>query len=316
MDPRDGPFDFEAASGLRDATRPILEVLTLLQTDISDDSSRDSAKRRADVLNRRIIGNKDFEVELVGTAIKIYSRPFIHALQKLVLYWPDTNLVVNSGVEIIEPYPILIHHLETLEAYKNTYSGAENHERFRDHPIRKRPDIEPCNQETFEHIDVITSYLRPYQDQSIQDERKGYEQTPAVATFAMLWLLIKPGITVYAEFDGSAAAFVVSEVKFEPAVLKNRGAYHVKLWYLDYDGRHLGRREHNAIILPFDGTRGVTSLTVYPCEFNDRTDGGTLRKRLEDRGEKYFGMLLGTQMEYAGEVLGENNRWVGYNMLQ
>lgn len=127
----------------------------------------------------------------------------------------------------------------------------------------------------------------------------------------MLWLLITPGMTVYAEIDGSTAAFVVSELRFEPSVLANRGAYHVKLWYLDFDGRHVGRRQHNVIILPFDGTRAIISLNVYPCEYYDRIDGGALKKRLEDRGEKFFGMLfLGAQMEYAGESLGNKIRWV------
>ncbi|CAG8972116.1 hypothetical protein HYALB_00008121 [Hymenoscyphus albidus] len=291
-----------------EATTPILEVRSLLQTDISDDNPRNSLNGGLGSSNRNIIGNKDFDVEHVGTAIKIYSRPFIHALQKLISYWPDTSLVANS-VEIMEPYAILIHHLDALEAYKMTYSEATGREKYRDHPIHKRTDIESCNRETFEHINIIKGYLQPYQKDSIREERKLHQQTPAVATYAMLWLLLKPGITVYAQLDGSTAAFVVSEVKCKPSVLRKRGAYHVKLWYLDFDGRHVGRREHNAIIYPFDGSRDITSLTVYPCEYHDNSDGGALRTKLEDRGEIFFSMLSGAQMEYYGESLGDKIQW-------
>ncbi|CAG8959320.1 hypothetical protein HYFRA_00013090 [Hymenoscyphus fraxineus] len=313
MDPWEGPFDLEAAeakaSGTSiEATTPILEVRSLLQTDISDDKTRNALKVGLDSSNRNIIGNKDFDVEHVGTAIKIYSRPFIHALQKLISYWPDTSLVANS-VEIMEPYAILIHHLDALEAYKMTYSEATGREKYRDHPIHKRTDIESCNRETFEHINIIEGYLQPYQKDSIREERKLHQQTPAVATYAMLWLLLKPGMTVYAQLDGSTAAFVVSEVKCEPSVLRKRGAYHVKLWYLDFDGRHVGRREHNAIIYPFDGSRDITSLTVYPCEYYDNSDGGALRTKLENRGEVFFSMLSGAQMEYYGESLGDKIQW-------
>lgn len=101
-----GPFDLLSAEATAQGTSvgtvtTIMEVLTLLQTDISDDSSINSIKRRAQALDRKIIGNKEFDVEVIGTAIKIYSRPFIHALQKLVSYWPDISLVANSIVGVL-----------------------------------------------------------------------------------------------------------------------------------------------------------------------------------------------------------------------
>jgi hypothetical protein len=62
----------------------------------------------------------------------------------------------------------------------------------------------------------------------------------------------------------------------------------------------VGRRQHEVIIAPFEGECEITSLKVIPAEFLDKDLSLSPRKRLEDRGEKFYSMLLGKQMDYNG----------------
>jgi len=64
----------------------------------------------------------------------------------------------------------------------------------------------------------------------------------------------------------------------------------------------VGRRQHEVTIAPFEGEREITSLRVFPAEFIDSSPELSPRKRLEDRGEKFYSMLLGKQMDYNGYV--------------
>jgi hypothetical protein len=144
---------------------------------------------------------------------------------------------------------------------------------------------------------------------SIEEEKSRHAQTPAVATYPLLWLLFKPGTTVYTQVDKSPAACVVQSIDFTP---KSSSAYHIKLWYLEFDGRRLGRRQCSRLLLPYDGEKEITSLDVYPFEYQDKVDDGAMRKRLENRGERYYKLLSGGQAYYSGESLGEQIRWVSH----
>ena len=70
--------------------------------------------------------------------------------------------------------------------------------------------------------------------------------------------------------------------------------------YLDYNGIKVGRRPHEVTIGPYEGEREITSLKVFPASFLDSKPELSPRKRLEERGEKFYSMLLGKQMDYNG----------------
>ena len=75
----------------------------------------------------------------------------------------------------------------------------------------------------------------------------------------------------------------------------------------DFDGTIVGRRPYRLIISPFQGEREIASLKIVPAQYIDAIDL-TQRKRLEDRGEKFWGMLLGKQMDYKGFSLIAKNK--------
>ena len=208
----------------------------------------------------------------------IHSQPIIKALREIVDYYPGQSLLGDT-LSIKEPFSILVHFRKELQEYKD--------------------DSE--DDETKHHIEVLLKYLQDNLGEKILLEDQRYVKATPVATFEMLWMLYKPGMDVYANIDDQRGGFVVQScvnvtenAKFgRPMPLK------VMMWYLDYDGRMMGRRPYEMSIIPFEGEREIASLKVVPAAFVDSIDPAP-RKKLEDRGEKFYGMLLGKQMDYKG----------------
>ena len=209
----------------------------------------------------------------------IHSEPIIKALRAIVDYYPGQSLL-GDAITIKEPFCILVHFREELEEYKQSCGDAE----------------------TYHHISVLQKYLEDNLGDKILAEDARYVKPAPVATFEMLWMLFKPGMDVYAQLDEQRGGFVVHSCAPMTENLRfgQLAPLKVIMWYLDYDGRLVGRRRHEVVITPFEGEREITSLKVFPAKLLDGTEDFSTRRRLEERGEKFYGMLLGKQMDYRG----------------
>jgi hypothetical protein len=172
------------------------------------------------------------------------------------------------------------------------------------------------------HLGLLLEFLneRFALKQQVQEERARHRKSPAACTFRMLWLLFKPGSTVYVQTgDAKVSASVVQSITVDSGVLSSTegqiSPLAVKLWHLDFDGRFVGRRSLSISIPHFDGERAVTSLRVFPCHFLDQTDGGETRNRLEKDGARWYKLLQGGLVHYDGELLGGEGRSVSDNSL-
>jgi hypothetical protein len=223
---------------------------------------------------------KEFdERELAQKELIIHSDHLIKALRSIVTYYPGQSLLGDT-ITIKEPLSILVHYRKELQEYR-----------------------EKCDDpETYHHIGVLLKYLEDNLGDKILEEDARYQKPTPVATFEMLWMLFKPGKDVYAEIDEQRGGFVVQSCA---SVTKDREygrpmPLKVMMWYLDYNGIKVGRRSHEVTIAPFEGEREITSLKVIPAEFLDSKPELSPRKGLEDRGEKFYSMLNGKQMDYNG----------------
>lgn len=258
---------------------PILEVLYSVtvwfpkiykrgKKDLDEsDEEKDESKRKFD------------ERELAQKELVIHSEHLIKALRSIVQYYPGQSLLGDT-ITIREPLSILVHYRKELQEYQETCEDAEMRH----------------------HLTVLLKYLETNLGDKILEEDARYKKPTPVATFEMLWMLYKPGKDVYAEIDEQRGGFVVQSS--EP-VTKDREygrpmPLKVKMWYLDYNGIKVGRRQHEVTIAPFEGEREITSLKVIPAEFLDSMPDIAPRKALEARGEKFYSMLLGKQMDYNG----------------
>ncbi|KAM3073696.1 hypothetical protein ACMFMG_004420 [Clarireedia jacksonii] len=209
----------------------------------------------------------------------IHSQHIMKALRTIVEYYPGQSLLGDT-ISVKEPYGILVHYRKELQEYKDACE----------------------DEEAKHHISVLQKYLEDNFEEKLLLEDARHQRATPVATFEMLWMLFKPGMDVYTQMDDQRAGFVVQQCEpttenvrpGQPAPLK------IKMWYLDFDGRYVGRRAHDVTIAPFEGEREITSLKVIPAHYIDSNPEISPRAKLEERGEKFYGMLMGKQMDYRG----------------
>jgi hypothetical protein len=65
----------------------------------------------------------------------------------------------------------------------------------------------------------------------------------------------------------------------------------VSAWCLECSGKHLIRKYQEFGIDEFKGETEITSLEIFPSSYQDNKDDKKLRKTLENRGERDFGVI-------------------------
>lgn len=223
-----------------------------------------------------IMETKDINLSVRTTVIRILSMEIIKDISGVVSYYPSVQL---GGRELVleEPYDIIAHHLQPLES------------------------IQKSNEHTKKFLETVKESMFKTR---IQEERARNKK--GLCTFPMLWLLFKPGDTVYAERDGDLFALVVIAVLspkgvFSSPKLTNR-RYVIEAWNLEFDGRYVGRCKRGLFIESFEGERIISTLKVVPCQFIDDQDNGATRERLQRLGRQWYEMLPGRSILYSGPV--------------
>ena len=289
----------------------VLEVVSIVHSNIEKDRIRFRSEQEQ-LLREGILNNPKYTLVPSATEIYIHSQRFIRVLRQLVTYYPGISLMSNI-IRVVEPYMFLFHFLDELIAYQEMYTLAETLKPDESNVGQTATTTAKCDRETSDHITVILDFLKINNVEKVQEEKARWNRPIAVTTYEMLWLLFKPGLTVYTEVDGSLAACVVHSIEADSTQIRRRRPYRLELWHLDYDGRYLGPVRKEAKIHAFDGEVKITSLSVVPCEFYDRNDHNKMRKRLEGLGETFYSLLSSKQMCYSGDSLGIPSRWVSFD---
>ncbi|RAL60584.1 hypothetical protein DID88_009779 [Monilinia fructigena] len=228
--------------------------------------------------------------KLKKTTYRDSEKPILEVLYSVTIWFPtiyskkrgkkdkdDNNAV--SPVQENETISMTIHgEKEAHHSFPTHHEGLENLMKNSFSLPKGTSDYkENCDDaEASHHINVLQKYLEDSFEDKLKFEDDRHARANPVATFDMLWMLFKPGMDVYAQFDEQRAGFVY------------------------FDGRFVGRRSHEVTIAPFEGEREITSLKVIPAHYIDRNPVISPRKQLEDRGEKFYSMLMGRQMDYRG----------------
>jgi hypothetical protein len=265
---------------------------------------------------------KDFTVSRLTTpGMYIWSHHIQKMLRRIVKYYPG-QILAGQRVFICHPYPVLHHYyqemVEFMEECENKARdlSSQTTEQHSDRPsgVSKTSDdiTEPEDEELPDYqamahdIGVLVNFLTPGHQSIIQPEMQRYAR--GVATYKMLWLLLKPGVDAYAEpnFGETLAGYVIGLVE-EERVPSSSGhpawsQWIVSAWFLEYNGKHVFRRSKNFRIKEFKGEREITSLNIFPSNYQDNKDGKKLLKTLENRGERYFEVVRNApaHMIYSG----------------
>jgi hypothetical protein len=242
----------------------------------------------------------------VTTKIKIYSLHLINVLRDIVQYWPGLNLVEHPVV-IAEPYAVLIHHLDALEACKSNHPTCHS-----------REYMKLCN----DHIDTLLGFLDKTSGDEIRLERQRHQKSPPMATFANLWMLFKPGQDVYIKEREAKAAipmrvgstletFSIPESsrsgrmhrKAQSSLLNgyNR-VFRVQGWGIGCTGTEMSTQIRGSDIEQFEGEKEIRSLSAYPKEFHDNPN---YEQELQRRGRRYWELCEPAYRHYDGATVAD-----------
>lgn len=280
-----GPFDLtnamlNARKGLKKS--PAFQMITQVITSIDNRGRIYQPGERSGLSS--IIGNADISLHAKTTSIEIQSKNIIKSISDVVAYYPSIHL----GGQILvlkEPFSIIAHHMQALELCYDP-SG---------------------------HTGIFLTFMREsiFKDWVREEEARNAKD---LCTFQMLWLLFKPGDTVYAEVDGDLLAFVIVSVEPPDGILSSSKVsnqwYEMRVWNLDFDGRYVGRRVRTLYIEHFEGERDIRTLKLIPCRFVDNQDGDTTRTKLQDLGKQWYELLPGRAIQYSGMTKGKEARQV------
>ncbi|PWO29401.1 ATP synthase D chain, mitochondrial [Pyrenophora tritici-repentis] len=285
---RDKPVEFELTY---EEKRPALEETKDVETvqDITKEQikAEDGTKAKLGPLDR-----------VVSTKLQIYS-PFIRSILKAVIEYTatssdDTSFGLVSGLS--PPYKLLYYYMADLANYK-----SEDSELRRKHSDR-------FNERCDKHIDVILEYLSAQESVPLNEFNARIAQKTPVVTFAMYWLILKPGADVYVrEEDGSLNAYVLHSVTggVSEKYGQNRSShYNLSVWNLAFDGTDITPGLRHVEVSIFDNAREITSLPVFPVRFIDNLDNGAFKAKLINRGKKYFEFSKRPSfLQYTGQGL-------------
>lgn len=300
----EGKFDLAVArKGVRTADRSVFEVVTVLETSLPD---RNLAPFEIEeLLKKGILTDPNIRIAVSNTLVTIYSTALIQTIRNIVQYYPEN--LEGDVIELKAPYMLLGHHLNEIEAYLEAHRvvGTSGSDSSVDGTIASVSTKHAYANVGAEHLSILVKFFKEKMYKDMMEEKARHDRN--VCTFKMLWLLYRPGITVYFESGGKLFAYVVnsletSDVKGTAGVRRVK-SYTINMWNLDFDSRFVGRRARNVTIPHFDGERQINSLKLFPCEFKDKEDGGEIRQSLEENGKKWYGLLRGGQVIYSGRLL-------------
>ena len=314
------PFDLiTARKGVVMKDSAIFEVITELNTSIPSEEHRYSYNRDA-LLQTGILNDSRVRIAVKSSKIVIRSDALIGLITNTVSYYPSMTLG-GETVTLKEPYTVLAHYLEDFDAYRAAYlERKDNEAHLASSRIESTAELNAtCSKEASEHLDMLFDYVNNFVFKGrIKEERDRHAK--GVCTYRMLWLLFKPGTTVYLESQGQLLAYVVYGMDVDSSILSpditHFKAYHFGLWNLDYDGYFVGRKSSHVMIPYFDGEISISSLQIVPCSIKDNEDGGKTRRRLEEEGEKWCKLLCGKQIYYSGELQECSREYVSINNIE
>ena len=230
---------------------------------------------------------------VAGTRLKINSPAIITALKSVVEYYPGYSFLEKT-VTIAEPYAILIHHEEELASYRKRWA-----------PGTSLSEDQECERkrDTYEHLGILEKFLQDRMGPSVLAEKQRHAR--GHATFEMLWMLFKPGTDVYLYHKGNLnLSAAVIESTDEESRRQWPNVLGIKLWYMQYNGKYLGRERDTRDLARYDGEKEIAMLDVFPCQFlnEDTAQEGfkSQRTQIEERGKMFWRLTKKQCMHFTG----------------
>ena len=293
-----------------------------LQYDIDVTSKRDPAMRQTEKTMEKKMEKKDYghvddfinlendyTIERQKKPLfKIYALGVISAFRHLIKLDPYQGTAGKKMYLVWEQeswfYPSW-YHKELVELQKRLREGRPT--AYVASEEAKHLTLE----ETADQIEQLLDIMRPYHERIVVPEWELHSMSPPLATFERLWLLFIPGERVYTKVGGELAGFIVTSTRYvshdESSRTRNAGKrmMYASIWNYRFVGGKVVRHTSEVSIEEFKDQREITVLPIFPSSVYDKSDDGSLRRKLESRGKKYYELIQNkfAHMEYHGRTL-------------
>ena len=143
-----------------------------------------------------------------------------------------------------------------------------------------------------EHAIFVLGFLeREFSDVSRMLDNFESLTPPNLVKYCDLWMLYRPGTTVYSRANGEWEAFIIDSLdgmQLRKPSVENHHLFtrlDIRAWSMNFDGEVYGRVWSLHCVAPFHGTRDISSLPLVPEKY--LLDGKTIRESLVSRGKKF-----------------------------
>jgi hypothetical protein len=275
----------------------------------SEQSSGEEARTQKEAVQKDLKELKEFRVSMVEvSSIDIFSRHLLKLIRSVVREYPGQTLKGDS-IAVRAPFRVLAHHYKDLLALRDSRVSRPTD------PIASDEEKKDFQKEN-EHLNILLNYFERHWVKDFAPVEARFLNAGATS-YDRLWLLFKPGTTVYARSGGKLAAYIFESYEEnrredrgrvvpigleEVGVDYRRREWNATCWFLTYNGRRIVRTSHKFLIKEFPGEKDITSLPVFPSEYLDSLDGGRTKSKLTDLGEKYYKIVKESpaHLEYFG----------------
>ena len=240
-------------------------------------------------------------------SIRIHSSRVLDILRSLIQYYPSLGLQLQeTEVFFMYPYRVLVYYFDQLQEIQDQCvldsDGADLPIYYGETRLDKY---------THKDLTVVLGHLKPFYEKEIRPELRCHLQ--GVAKFSSLWLLFKPGRTVFARVKGQLMFFKVLSANREvDNVGESSGPWSIIVWGLFFDGYLLKRQARRFKIHEFHDERDIQKLPIKPIDFLKKEDG--TKEHLIKRGREYYKSVcdVPSYRKYNGPVNGDRgDRYVG-----
>jgi hypothetical protein len=170
-------------------------------------------------------------------------------------------------------------------------------------------------QERVMHVRCLLELI----DSSISSKQNHLEKKAKKVSFIDLWHLFTVGTEIIENGDKHMQCYKVFKVispkhkvakrKKDFRLFRSKERPETSLFihcvYVDFNGWLLGPVSKMFSITRYQGMRDIKSLPVYPLRFEDNSE--EIRRRLIDRGNKFFKAVQLGHMHYSGLTLGSKD---------
>lgn len=269
----------------------------------------------------------------MGAYLLIYSEVIMRAIRSCVKVYPGIS-GASEFMSVPAPYTLIVHYRDELQAYNDELPDEPNEvpsPTTELNDTNQESDTPKPNLSPKEHMPLLLDYVFTPEFTATYDHEMSLRKKPTpTTTFALAWMLFRPGSMVYAWSGNSLDAYVVDSYELEGLYSNEKNkdgksiglvdlvrppnglrgelpefstipkSLVIKLHYVEYDGTRIGRRLKTVTIMPFDGEQEIRTLAAFPMEYAQDTE---LRDRLIARGQKYFELCQRHYMSYSGDTI-------------